>query len=140
MSIDLYEKIPKITEVFVITNTVGNEALISFISTLSKMNRYSMLGKNGVSELERIIQSHKQDLVFEILDNFVSAMTICGVDVDVLEIFINNHNKLFKHEYQRLVEQTIPSSDLNCYYYVFYIISICIPHILDNINKFNIKN
>ena len=137
MSVDLYDKLSKVSEVFVLTNTVGKEALLSFIASLSKVNRYSMLGKNGVDILEKIIQDHKQDIVFEILDNFVSALTVCGIDIDVLETFVSNHNKLFKNEIPRLVEQVEPSSEVKFYHYVFYAISICSVHILHEIQ--NIK-
>ena len=135
----LYEKIPKISEVFVLTNTVGNEKLIQFISELSKINRYSMLGKNGIEVLEKLIDNHTQDTVFEILDNFISALTICNVDINVIENLVTNHNLLFANEKERLTEQVIPSKDVKFYHYVFYVISICIVHILDVIKELNKK-
>lgn len=135
----LYEKIPKISEVFVLTNTVGNDKLIQFISELSKINRYSMLGKNGIEVLEKLIDNHTQDTVFEILDNFISALTICNVDINVIENLVTNHNLLFANEKERLSEQVIPSKDVKFYHYVFYVISICIVHILDVIKELNKK-
>ena len=131
----LYEKIPKISEVFVLTNSVGNDKLTQFISELSKINRYSMLGKNGIEVLEKIIDNHTQDTVFEILDNFISALTICNVDFKVIENLINNHNLLFSNEKERLLEQVVPGKDIKFYHYVFYVISICSVHILDIIAK-----